>query len=102
PGGGVAPNGFAALAQYDENGDAVIDGNDPIWPALVLWTDLNHDGVSQPSELVPIGKTRVTAISVDYHWTGRRDQHGNTFRYQSKVWMETPRPVYDIFFVAAP
>jgi uncharacterized repeat protein (TIGR02543 family) len=106
--GGVAANGFDALAQYDANGDGVIDASDPIWPSLLRWTDLNHDGISQPSELALLSASAVTAISLDYHWTGRRDQSGNIFRYQSKVWIDstgkhaTPRPVYDVYFIPAP
>jgi hypothetical protein len=105
---GVAANGFDALAQYDANGDGIIDGSDPIWPSLLLWTDLNHDGISQPSELALMSTSTVTAIGLDYHWTGRRDQSGNIFRYQSRVWIDsggkhaTPRPVYDVYFIPAP
>src|SRR6185436_8116447 len=43
PGGKPASNGFVALAQYDGNHDAVLDEDDPIWPQLLLWRDLNHD-----------------------------------------------------------
>jgi len=42
---------FVALAEYDENQDVVIDENDAIWTQLLLWRDLNHDGISQPSEM---------------------------------------------------
>lgn len=106
--GGVAANGFDALAQYDGNADDVIDAGDPIWSSLLLWTDLNHDGISQASELALLSASAVTAIGLDYHWTGRRDQSGNSFRYESRVWIDsgrkhpTPRPVYDIYFIPAP
>jgi hypothetical protein len=105
--GSRARNGFDALSEFDENHDGVIDANDPVWSSLLLWSDLNHDGISQRAELMPIGETDVTAIGLDYHWTGRRDASGNRFRYESKVWMRrargrpTPHPVYDIFFVSA-
>jgi uncharacterized repeat protein (TIGR02543 family) len=105
---GVAANGFDALAQYDANSDGVIDASDPIWSSLLLWTDLNHDGISQRSELALLSASAVTAIGLDYHWTGRRDQWGNSFRYESRVWIDggrkhpTPRPVYDVYFIPAP
>lgn len=35
--GTYATNGFAALAQYDANGDGVIDARDPIFARLALW-----------------------------------------------------------------
>lgn len=50
----------------------------------------------------------LTAISLEHHWTGRRDSSGNAFRYKSKAWIEdkgknaTPRPVHEIFFVGVP
>lgn len=103
-----AGNGFIALAEYDDNGDGVIDARDPIWSHFLLWRDLNHDGASQPDELQPIVGSGVTAIGLDYRWTGRRDAFGNLFKYRSTVWMtnhggkDTARPVYDIFFVRVP
>jgi hypothetical protein len=77
---------------------------DSIWPQLQLWRDLNHDGTSQPGEITLISDSTVTAIAVQYHWTGRRDEFGNTFRYQSEVWTQnandrsTPHRLYDVFF----
>jgi hypothetical protein len=95
-----AANGFEALKEFDANRDGVINASDPIWGDLMLWRDLNHDGVSQRDEIQPIASSRVAAISLDYHWTGRQDSHGNMFRYESRVWLGSqPRPVYDIFFV---
>jgi len=106
--GRPAGNGFLALAQYDDNHDSVIDANDAVWPQLLLWRDRNHDGVSQEDELLPVAGSGIVAISLDYHWTGRRDASGNLFKYESKVWMVNaggeamPHPVYDIFFVRVP
>lgn len=100
-----AGNGFIALAEFDDNHDGVIDSADAIWPQLLLWRDLNHDGISQPNELSRLADSNVTAIGLDFHWSGRTDQWGNVFRYQSTVWMglngnrDTPRSLYDIFFV---
>lgn len=100
-----ARNGFVALAEFDENYDRVVDDQDQVWSELLLWRDLNHDGISQPYEMTPVGGSELAAISLNYHWTGRRDSSGNTLRYQSQVWISdasnraTPRPVYDIFFV---
>ncbi|HEV2720872.1 MAG TPA: hypothetical protein VG323_12695 [Thermoanaerobaculia bacterium] len=106
--GAPAQNGFLALAEYDDNHDGVIDERDRIWGELLLWRDLNHDGISQPSELAPVVGSGLAAISLDYYWTGRRDSSENLFKYESRIWMTnsggqaTPRPVYDIFFVRVP
>jgi hypothetical protein len=106
--GRQAGNGFLALAEYDENHDGIIDANDAVWPQLLLWRDRNHDGVSQADELSPVAGSGIVAISLDYHWTGRRDASGNLFKYESKAWMvnaggnATSHPLYDIFFVRVP
>jgi hypothetical protein len=103
-----ASNGFVALAEFDDNHDGIIDNNDAVWDSLLLWTDRNHDGISQPSEIVKINSISVLAIAVNYHWSGRRDVSGNTFRFESTVWISngkgqaTVQPVYDVFFVRAP
>lgn len=103
-----ASNGFVALAELDTNNDALIDENDTIWTKLLLGRDWSHDGVSQSHEIRSVTDSGLAAISLEHHWTGRRDRSGNTYRYESKVWIRdtakhvTARPVYDIFFVAAP
>jgi hypothetical protein len=99
-----ASNGFEALREFDTNGDLVIDANDSVWTQLLLWTDRNHDGISQPSEVTRLADSPVRSISLTYHWTGRRDAHGNTFRYEGLISLSTSggsrqKPVYDIFFV---
>jgi hypothetical protein len=104
--GQLAKNGFEALADYDVNHDGVIDSRDPIWSSLLLWRDLNHDGISQPSENSRLDESDVTAIDLHDHWTGRHDAWGNAFRYKSLISRRNhsghgvrQEPVYDIFFV---
>lgn len=106
--GGRAPNGFVALAELDDNHDGRIDEHDAIWSQLLLWRDANHDGISQPDELTPVAGSALVAISLDYHWTGRKDTWGNVFRYESQVIVQSagtqpvPRPVYDVYFRRVP
>jgi hypothetical protein len=82
--------GFKALAQYDlteygGNGDGVIDSKDKIWSALLLWNDLNHNGISEPNELTPISKSTITSISLDYQQKPWTDLYGNQFRFRAKI-----------------
>jgi len=99
-GGNRAANGFDAIADYDSNGDGVIDSSDEVWGRLLLWTDANHNGVSEPAEIQPISASSIKAIELQHHWTGRHDQHGNRFGYEGHVRVDnhTAR-FYDVFFV---
>jgi hypothetical protein len=86
------PNGFLALAVFDasEHGgdeDGRISADDRIFGDLLLWIDRDHDGFSQPDELTPLVETDVTAIELGYFRSARRDEHGNDFRYSSRIWL---------------
>lgn len=62
--GGTFPDGFAALRQYDENNDGVIDAKDTIFNKLQIWIDQNLDGLSQPKELKTLKKLKISSINV--------------------------------------
>jgi hypothetical protein len=94
-----ASNGFDALSEFDLNRDGVINGADPIWTSLLLWTDRNHDGKSSADELKPIVSSTIAGIELRYHWIGRRDRFGNVFRYEAIADLDDgARPIYDVFF----
>jgi hypothetical protein len=85
-----SPNGYKALAVFDEvrnggNGNGKIDPGDAIWPSLRLWIDRNHNGVSEPRELITLTEAGIFAIDLDYTVTHTTDQYGNTFRYAAGV-----------------
>jgi hypothetical protein len=100
--GAHAANGFDALAQFDSNGDGAIDAEDTVWQYLLLWTDLDHDGVSQPSELQRISFSAITGIRLEHQWTHRQDPSGNYFGYQG-TFLEGQQHhlFYDVYFVIA-
>jgi hypothetical protein len=100
PNGERAPNGFVALRQYDVNNDGLINAADPIWSSLLLWTDRNHDATSQQDEIVALASSVVTALELEFSEVGKRDQHGNKFRYEANCRIGTARkPFYDVFLV---
>lgn len=93
-----ANNGFLALAKFDANGDGVVDSRDPVWSSLLLWTDRNHDGVSQSHELTRIADSAVLSIDLGYHYTGRRDASGNLFVNAGHAQFASgTRPIYDVW-----
>lgn len=106
------PNGFEALKLFDKpdeggNGDSWISSADAVFGDLILWTDANHDGVSQPSEMSTAGSGGIARISLNYVESRRTDRHGNSFRYTSLVKMEdnsahAVRFAVDIFFLRQP
>jgi hypothetical protein len=47
--------------------------------------DANHDGVSQPEELLTLSQAGIDRIDLTSHAVRRRDGHGNIFRYRASV-----------------
>ncbi len=99
--GGVSPNGFEALKTYDTNGDGLISAADDVFGRLQLWADTNHDGVSQPGELVFLSDPRVDieAISLKYRLSQQRDKFGNWFKYRSRLYGGRSRYLVDVYFL---
>lgn len=84
------PNGYLALAEFDKpenggNNNGYIDAGDAVFPKLRLWIDANHDGVSQPEELLTLASLGIVALDLKYSESGFTDEFGNRFRYQSNT-----------------
>jgi hypothetical protein len=102
-----SPNGFAALAVFDQpenggNGDGFIGPADKIYSHLLLWTDRNQNGISEPDELQTLAEAGITTISLDYHRDELKDQYGNLFRYRSRDTVNTAdydNRIYDVFLI---
>lgn len=98
------PNGYLALATFDVDGDRKITAADPVHRSLLLWEDRNHDGISQPGELERAADRSLAVIELDYKESGRRDRHGNRFRFRSTVYLEEEdglhrRRSMDVYFL---
>jgi hypothetical protein len=66
PSGTLAPNGFAALAALDENGDGWITAADSSFEKLLVWRDKDQDRRSSSSELTSARDAGLVAIALDY------------------------------------
>ncbi len=103
----TTPNGFEALkfvesAAYglsERNG--VIDARDAAFARLLLWRDLNHNGLSEPEELQPVAESGLEAIHTEYKNSRRVDKHGNEFRQRSRVlWADGQYDhIFDVWLV---
>lgn len=94
--GKLPKNGFHALAEFDKadnggNGDRVISAGDAVFGSLLLWTDKNHNGLSEPDELRPYADAGATAISLTMWPTKVADAHGNWFQWVSRLEGRGPR-----------
>jgi hypothetical protein len=112
PAAGQQGNGFLALAVFDQpanggNGDGVIDSRDSVYSKLVVWVDKNHNGVSDPGELIPLKQAGVQSISLKYSKNSWTDMYGNKFRYRASLVRSAPynptqQWVYDVLLLVAP
>lgn len=64
--GSKSASGFEALAELDENGDGMIDKNDPQYANLRVWIDVNRNGISETNELKTLDEIGVISISLDH------------------------------------
>ncbi|EDM77152.1 RTX toxins and related Ca2+-binding protein [Plesiocystis pacifica SIR-1] len=75
--GARASDGFLALAEFDGNGDGLVDGRDPRFGELLVWRDLDADRRSTPAELEPLSAAGVDALSVRHVDAPTCDERGN-------------------------
>ena len=82
--GAFAGNGFAALAELDDNGDGRISPADDAWAALAVWRDNDSSRSSTPGELEPLTETRLLWIDLAYTVSPRCDDRGNCERERAR------------------
>jgi hypothetical protein len=90
PGVRNGPNALIALANEALGGEpgAVVDSQNPLLFKLLLWTDANHNGISETAELVSAHHV-VSDIGLGYQRHHREDRHGNESRYRGFVHVRT-------------
>jgi hypothetical protein len=110
PGANItASNGFEALrflegpAYGQAARDEVLNEADAAFARLLLWTDRNHDGLSQPDELQSLRSAGVRAIGTDYKLSRRQDRYGNEFRQRARAaWTDGETFVFDVWLRRRP
>jgi hypothetical protein len=101
------PNGFEALAIFDlpesgGNRDGRISADDSVFADLRVWVDWSHDGYSDAAELYNMSEAGVSAISLSYFKSRRRDRHGNELKFLTRFLTDDHRQRWatDVYFVA--
>lgn len=87
--GSDAKNGFLALAVFDDafnggNEDGRITELDRIFSRLRLWVDSNHDGESQPAEILRLEDEGIEWLSLSHQAVDRADRYGNRFLFRGR------------------
>ena len=102
----ASPQGYQALAVWDQNHDGVIDSKDFIYDRLRLWQDRNHNGKSEEGELSPLAQHGIVGLDLRFVRDNKEDQYGNYFRYSARV-LRGPGSIvgpfsYDVFLKSGP
>ena len=82
--GETAKNGFEALKAFDFNNDNIIDEKDKDFDKLLLWQDLNTNGLTEEGELKTLKEHNVKSIDLRYKET-QIDNNGNLIKQTSTV-----------------
>ncbi|WP_413294181.1 EF-hand domain-containing protein [Bdellovibrio sp. HCB185ZH] len=99
----TAINGFESLKKFDSNKDGVIDAKDKAFKRLVLWKDINGDGVSQKGEMTKAA-LKLDKISLNYENYEEARGKNAEIRQRAKFWYTDAKGkkktgnVYDIWF----
>ncbi|HAU84669.1 MAG TPA: hypothetical protein DCW90_03930, partial [Lachnospiraceae bacterium] len=100
--GNAAANGFLALADYDENGDGIIDENDSVFSELRVWKDDNQNGITDEGELLTMEEAGIKGIHTAYTDSDLIDENGSAHN-QIGTFIKTDgtvSEVHDIWFEA--
>jgi hypothetical protein len=98
-------NGFEALKFAEgpsygtSNGDGTLDARDGVFGRLLLWRDLNHNGISEPDELQSVAGSGVASIGTEYKERRKVDRYGNEFRQKGRIfWVDgVEDALYDVW-----
>ncbi len=109
--GEIWEHGYKPLAEFDVaelggNQNGMIDRDDVVYNQLMVWVDVNHNGISESEELFGLAELGVERVSHRYWESQRVDEHGNEFRYMSRAWIRKGDRLRrlltaDVFFVVA-
>jgi Ca2+-binding RTX toxin-like protein len=86
--GSAQDSGFTILRLSDANSDGIISSLDPIYSSLLIWQDINQDGLSQSGEITSLSNRNIDSINLAASPVSL-DQRGNTIEYRSNYTLGT-------------
>jgi Ca2+-binding RTX toxin-like protein len=81
--GAPGVSGFSELAALDSNLDGVIDALDDAFGDLLVWRDLNQDGISTADELFTLAELDIVSIDLNSTVTNTETASGNILHAES-------------------
>ena len=63
--GKTAADGYAAMRALDTNKDGVLDANDAAFGELMVWTDIDGNGITGANELTNLSDLGINSISLN-------------------------------------
>lgn len=63
--GSMSQDGFSVLSEYDTNLNGLIDSGDDDFSNLIIWQDLNQNGISETGELQSLGYWNIVSIDLN-------------------------------------
>lgn len=85
----AALDGFATRGDFESARNRVPDGkidiHDAIFKKLILWTDRNHNGISEEDELESLEHAGFDTLYLGYEAGSTLDDTGSVLRYRGKA-----------------
>jgi hypothetical protein len=104
-GASPGPNGFATLNYYDgvtnlrspqedkRPRDGYLDKDDAIFDQLLLWTDANHNGISEPDELESVSHAGIVHFLLGYQRINLPLPNGSLATFEGQALVKNARGV---------
>ena len=99
-GGTNKGTGFAKLADFDSNGDGLVNADDANFSSLLIWRDLNGNHQSDDNELFSLSDAGVSELVVGFTELPFIDAQGNLHFERSSATLVTGQTVdmTDVYF----
>lgn len=73
-GGAKRGDGYSEIKQYDTNNDGIITIADAEFAKIIVWRDINSNGISESSEIFNLSSLGITSIDLNYTTRDEYDQ----------------------------